>query len=136
MIKLEHDDDDDDDDDNNNNNNKIIINEKYSGIIGSKLSGPPAVPGCRRITVSPPRARVRVCVCACVRACVCVVGKGSKRAATEYIYSTQIKYYMSVINITFILYTMVYMSGPDIYTSVYKINYVLLTDVYYLICML
>jgi len=39
---------------------------------------------------------------------------------------------MEVINTKFILYTTVYISGPDIYTVVYKINAVLLTDVQYL----
>jgi len=73
-----------------------------------------------------------VCVCVC-GVCVCGgeggVWKGSKRAATGYIHSTQMKCYTSVNNTTFILCTMVYMSGPDIYTIVYKINVVLLTDV-------
>ena len=52
----------------------IIINGKYSAIVGPKLSGPPAVPGCRRITVFIiyPSAE-----------CVCVCGGGRDQNALQ-----------------------------------------------------
>jgi hypothetical protein len=43
------------------------------------------------------------------------------------------KYCTSVNNTAFILYTTVYMSGPEIYTVVYKINFVLMTYMQYLL---